>query len=256
MMPMKTNDIKTINAHQQQIYDEFEKETAAQLIEGYVDILTGGGGGGNTLKILDIGGGGGYFALSLRSYFSDEHCEIFVVDTTQYDTWKKYANQVTFVNASAENLSKLFREETFDLVFANRVFHHFVRNSWSESFNGMADIAKQVAFILKKDGFFCITDYFYDGWLHHTLTSKILYTLTSIKFAPVATLFRKLDAKTAGVGVCFLSKKMWFNLFAQAGFIVSILKKGRNFKLPWYQKLGSFNKSSSEDNVIILRKEE
>jgi hypothetical protein len=36
---MKTETIKTINSHQQQIYDRFEKETAEQLLAGYVDVL-------------------------------------------------------------------------------------------------------------------------------------------------------------------------------------------------------------------------
>jgi DNA-binding CsgD family transcriptional regulator len=36
---MKNDNIKTINAHQQQIYDRFEMETAAELLEGYRDTL-------------------------------------------------------------------------------------------------------------------------------------------------------------------------------------------------------------------------
>jgi hypothetical protein len=177
-----------------------------------------------------------------------------VVDTTQYDTWKKNSDKVTFVKDSAENLSKLFSEETSDMVFANRVFHHFVKGSWRKSFNGMADIMKQVAFILKKDGLFCINDYFFNGRLHHASTSKIIYVLTSIKFKPVATLFRKLEAHTAGIGVCFLSKKMWLHLFFQAGFIIKILKESPNRKLKWYEELFLLVKNNSENNVIILQK--
>jgi SAM-dependent methyltransferase len=267
---MKTNNIKTINTYQQQMYDRFEKETARQLFDGYIDVLEKMKsrntlkdinigeflrvGGGKSLKIIDLGGGAGYFASLLRSYFPDKRCEIFVIDTTQYDTWEKYAGQITFIKDSAENLIKLFAEETFDLVFANRVFHHFVKNSWKESFKGMADIMKQIAFILKKNGHLCITDYFYNGGLNHSLTSRIIYMLTSIKFKPVVALFRKMDAKTAGIGVCFLSKNMWLNLFYQADFSIDALIEGTNFKLPWYKKVCVFNKNSSEDNIIVLQK--
>jgi ubiquinone/menaquinone biosynthesis C-methylase UbiE len=250
-MTTKPNEIKTINAHQQQIYDWFEKETTVQLLDGYADVLKNRS---NPLKILDIGGGGGYFALSLRSYFPDSNCEIFVVDSSQYDTWEKHAGQVTFVKDSAENLSKLFMKETFDLVFANRVFHHFVKGSWKKSVEGMADIMKQVSYVLKKDGLFCINDYFFDGRLHHTSTSRIIYTLTSITLAPVAALFRKLEAKTAGIGVCFLSKKMWLHLFSQANFIVESLKESPNSKLKWYEELFLLVKRYSENNVIILKR--
>jgi ubiquinone/menaquinone biosynthesis C-methylase UbiE len=203
---------------------------------------------------LDIGGGGGYFALSLRRYFPNRDCEIFVVDTTQYETWEKHAGQVTFVRDSAENLSELFTKETFDLVFANRVFHHFVKGSWKKSFEGMADIMKQVSYVLKKDGLFCITDHFFTGRLHHTSTSKIIYTLTSITFAPIATLFKKLGATTAGVGVCFLSKTMWFHLFSQADFIVEDLKESPYRKLKWLQRYFLLVKKHSGNNVIILKK--
>ncbi|MDR0687887.1 MAG: class I SAM-dependent methyltransferase [Prevotellaceae bacterium] len=252
---MKNDNIKTINAHQQQIYDLFERETAAELLKGYRDTLNNLiGGGGKSLKILDLGGGAGHFAMSLRSCFPDKRCEIFVLDTTQYGTWTKNADKITFVKDSAENLSKLFAEETFDLIFANRVFHHFVKSSWSKSFRGMADIMKQVAFILKKNGLFCVTDHFFNGRLHHTSTSKIIYALTSIKLKPIAMLFRKLEAHTAGIGVCFLSKKMWLHLFSQTGFIIEALKESPNRKLKWYEDLFLFIKNHSGDNVIILQK--
>jgi SAM-dependent methyltransferase len=179
-----------------------------------------------------------------------------VLDPTQYDTWAKNADKVTFVKGSAENLSELFEKETFDLVFANRVFHHFVKSSWKESFNGMANIMKQVALVLKKDGLLCITDYFYDGWLHHTLTSKITYALTSITLTPIQQLFRRMEAHTAGIGVCFLSKKMWLNLFSQSGFAIKTLKEGINCDLPLYQRIGLLIKKSRENNVIILQKKE
>jgi hypothetical protein len=66
---METGSIKTINAHQQQIYDWFEKETVAALLEGYDGILKKVKCC-STLKIIDLGGGGGilpypYAATSL-----------------------------------------------------------------------------------------------------------------------------------------------------------------------------------------------
>jgi SAM-dependent methyltransferase len=128
--------------------------------------------------------------MSLRSCFPDKSCEIFVLDTTQYDTWTKNADKVTFVKDSAENLGKLFAEETVDLIFANRVFHHFVKSSWRKSFRGMACIMRQAALTLKKNGLLCITDHFYEGRLHHTSASRVIYALTSISFAPIALFFR------------------------------------------------------------------
>jgi SAM-dependent methyltransferase len=192
--------------------------------------------------------------MSLRSCFPDKSCEIFVLDTTQYGTWTKNVDKVTFVKDSAENLGKLFSEETVDLIFANRVFHHFVKSSWRKNFSGMACIMRQAALALKKDGLLCINDYFFNGLLHHTSTSKIIYFLTSIRFSPISMLLRKLDAKTAGIGVCFLSKKMWMSLFSQSGFAIKALKESPNRRLRWYEELFLLIKNNSENNVIILKK--
>jgi SAM-dependent methyltransferase len=190
--------------------------------------------------------------MAVSEYFNGEKCHVFVLDTTAYDTWKTFAHKVTFVEGLAEELSKLFAAETFDLVFANRVFHHFVRESWKKSYSGMLDIMKQIKQVLKKDGYLCITDLFYYGLIFDRIASKIIFASTTAKSAPIAALAKIVGAKSAGVGVCFLSKKMWLNLFAKAGLTIRSMKESSAYPTKWFRKIGSFCRHVSENNVMIL----
>jgi ubiquinone/menaquinone biosynthesis C-methylase UbiE len=262
-------NIKVINEYQKQMYEEYEKATANGLIKQYSHILNkikncnisnigwGGGGYYNRIKILDIGGASGNFALELCGYFSENECEVTVVDTTRYDTWNNYTKKITFVENSANNLEKLFSENTFDIIFANRVFHHFVRETWKETINGINDIMRQIAFVLKEDGYFCITDYFYDGRIFDKSSSKIIYALTSYKIPFLVNIFKRMKSKSAGIGVCFLSRKMWYDLFSRNGFIIEELNEGHKLQWKKFQmfvyKICLLIKNAQEDIIMIVK---
>jgi ubiquinone/menaquinone biosynthesis C-methylase UbiE len=250
----KQSDIKIINIHQQEYYEEVERRSVEGFMKLSSTVLEKMKNRDN-LKILDIGGASGYFAMTLHEYFFDKNCEIFVLDTTRYGTWEQYADRVTFIEGSADDLSKLFELNTFDLVFANRVFHHFVRDSWKKSISGMLEIMKQIASILKEDGSLCVIDLFYNGMVYDRAPSKIIYKLTSCTLPAVVFFCKKFGAESAGIGVCFLSKKMWINLFHQADFIIETLEENtKNMDtIKWYKRLCLFIKKASENNVFVLR---
>jgi ubiquinone/menaquinone biosynthesis C-methylase UbiE len=247
-------DIRIINNQQRDYYADREEASVSQLFHYYAPVL-------NllkerkSLKIIDLGGGGGNFALALHKYFAGIPCEVFVLDTMSYDTWTSYADKVTFMQGSANNLEKLFKKDMFDLIFANRVFHHFVRASWRKTVRGMLDIMKQIDFVLKSDGYFCITDFFYNGLLHHTASSRIIYELTSATFPPIVSLCKNFEAQSSGVGVCFLSKKMWLSLISKSGLkIENMVESDMEIRLPIYKKICLLNKNIMEDNLFMLRK--
>jgi len=252
---MPDEGIKIINEHQSAIYKEWEEACVQQLIDNYADCwhVTDIH---KSLKIIDIGGGAGYFAKALKDLQDKQEREITVLDSSSYDTWDEFADSVRFIKGSADELTSLFESESVDYVFANRVFHHFVRSSWRKSYDGMAEIMKQIHAILRPDGYLCITDYFYNGWFHHSTSSRIIYALTSLKVSPLVKIFRRLDAKTAGIGVCFPSKRMWMDLFKGSGFEIERLKEGRNQTFPLYQRLGLMIRSCLAENVIVLKKAE
>jgi protein-L-isoaspartate O-methyltransferase len=75
-----------INDYQEQMYGDYEKDTANFLMDQYSTLLEKFKEK-DVVKILDIGGASGYFASALSNYFCEKKCEVFVVDSTKYDTW-------------------------------------------------------------------------------------------------------------------------------------------------------------------------
>jgi ubiquinone/menaquinone biosynthesis C-methylase UbiE len=222
------NGIKVINEYQQQLYESYEERTRDFYLKNYSDILEKMKTR-TDLKILDIGGASGHFAVGLYDYFKNNNCKIIVLDTAKYNTWGKFSDKVEFIEASADNIDTLYHKNEFDLIFANRVFHHFVRHNWKETVNGITEIAGKIYKILKPEGYFCIVDHFYNGFLYDEITSKIIYTLTICKILSIVKLCKKLGAESAGVGVCFLSKKMWINLLLKNNFKIHKLVENKKY---------------------------
>ena len=251
------NEIAIINDYQKKQYEDYEKGTANILLDKYKAILDKTVQDKNKIKILDIGGASGNFALVLYNYLHGKNCEIMVIDTTEYDTWDKFQDKIKFIRESANNLENMFSANTFDIVFANRVFHHFVIDSWKKSVELINNVIRQISIILKDDGYFCITDYFYDGLFFDTSASRMIYTLTSCKIPLFVRIFRRIEAKSAGIGVCFLSRKMWYKIFVKNNLYTESINEGHKLKRNILRiityKVCLFIKNVQE-NVIILRK--
>ena len=213
--------METINAHQQSRYEKYEKNTAEEDVKLYGEILhrylgrTG-------LRILDIGGASGTFALALAEYFGGD-AQIYVLDSSDYDTWQdeEYASKVHFIKDSVENLSSVFQNgEPFDLIFANRVFHHFIGKGWRRTLKGMDDVLGQIWQVLAENGTLCIKDHFYNGMVCDKSTGFMIFRLTTCSIPAIAKAVQKNGAHSAGVGVCFQSEKMWLKRLEKNGFVV------------------------------------
>jgi hypothetical protein len=246
-----------ITKYQQQKYEMYEKATADNLIKQY-SVYLEKFRNHDSIKILDIGGASGFFGMSLYNYFSGKKCEIIVLDYVKYDTWDEYKEKIVFVENSAENMLELFKKNTFDIIFANRVFHHFIKENWKTTLSGINNIMHQIPIILKEEGLFCITDYFYDGRVFDSSASRIIYRLTSCKKSLFISLFRKIESKSAGVGVFFLSRKMWYKLFKENNLFVQSLYEGHKLKRKWYKlviyKILLLIKNCQEDVIFVLQK--
>jgi len=247
------NSIKTINEHQQTLYEGYEKKTRDIWITKYADVLEKVKTR-TELNILDIGGASGYFALGLYDYFRDSKCKIILLDTVKYSTWEAFSNKIDFIQASANDIDTLFSENTFDLIFANHVYHHLVKKTWKETLEVMSDITQKIHKALKPNGYFCIMDNFYNGLVFDKISSKIIYTLTSCKIPLVVKLCKSLGASSSGVGVCFLSKKMWITLLTKNQFICYVTEKKDPYNISILKKIALCLKKVTLENVIICEK--
>lgn len=248
------SETKTINEHQKIQYGNMEKDVSKELLSRFAAVLSTYKEN-DSIKILDIGGASGHFALSLKEYFGNGNCEVTVIDNTVFETWDALSNKVTCIKTSADSINEIFSENTFDIIFANRVFHHFVRGSWKSTVEGINSIIGKIYKILKNDGRLCITEHFFNGLLFDKMSSKIIYKLSSCIFKPIVTLCKKIGVESAGIGVCFLSYTMWFKLLDENIFLIESIDAGKNERIhEWYKKICFLNKENILDNIIIAKK--
>jgi len=254
-LPAGENEIRVINEHQQMIYEGFEKKYRDRFIQKYSVVLeqikTR-----TELNILDIGGASGYFAKGIYEYFKHSKCKIVVLDTIKNDTWETFSDEITFIQASACDIDTLFAENTFDIVFANRVYHHLVKNTYKKTVEVLADITGKIHRVLKPDGKFCIIDHFYNGLIYDRISSKLIYVLTSCKIPLVVKICKYFGAESSGVGVCFLSKKMYLELLKQNSFAISYLDENKNqLRINKLKKYALCIQKVTLDNTIVCEKQ-
>ena len=249
--------METINTHQQSRYEKYEKNTAEKDIRLYGEVLSGYRGRGK-LRILDIGGASGTFALSLSDDFGGD-AEVYVLDSSEYDTWQdeEYVSKVHFIKDSVENLSAVFQNaEPFDLIFANRVFHHFIGKGWRKTLKGMNDVLGQIRRLLAENGTLCIKDHFYNGMIFDKSASFMIFSLTTCSIPAIAKTVQKNGSHSAGVGVCFQSEKMWMKRLQKNGFVVDGVDRQPYLRLAPKKRFVLLCKEYSLDNNIYIKKAE
>jgi ubiquinone/menaquinone biosynthesis C-methylase UbiE len=244
---------KTINDYQKNIYENYERDTADSYIENYRTILSGLPTD-KTLRLIDIGGSSGYFVKKILENFPELNLKITVLDNTKYSTWDNNWENIEFIQDSADNIEKIFGIDYFDIIFANRVYHHMVSNTFKKTLIGMQETTDKFYNVLKKDGLLCIIDTFSDGLLFDKAPSRLVFLSTS--YNGIFTKFiRKLGAKSAGIGVCMRSEKMWISMIHKTKFKIQEIKHGPNSFIPIFQKIFLFIKDYYEDSIMILKKE-
>jgi len=253
-MEQKSHLMKTINESQKIQYEKLDKSICKELLSRFEPHISKYKNN-DSIKILDIGGASGHFALEVKEYFADKNCEVIVVDNTAFDTWGEFSNKIKFIQSSADNLDTFFGENTFDLIFVNRLFHHLVRESWKKTIDGISSIMGKIYKILKNDGQLCITDHFYNGLVFDNICSKIIYMASSSTFKPIMKICKKIGSLSAGVGVCFLSYNMWLKLLSENNLQIEKLDlTNKEIIRAKYKKILLLNSKNTLDNIIIAKK--
>ncbi|MCL2628772.1 MAG: class I SAM-dependent methyltransferase [Oscillospiraceae bacterium] len=211
---------KDINEYQKNIYHQSEVvsyegklirfETVLLKIKDEYDKS-------KSIKILDIGGGGGVFAQALLSFFKGYNCDIYVLEITEYDTWKDHTD-IRFVKGSAFDVCELFENESFDIIFTNYVFHHLIQKTYKDTINGIEQTLSDISKLLTRNGFLCISECYYFIPVIREKSSFLAYFASTIRTSFLASALRKFGIKSSGVGVCFLSQKKWKTLLKKTDY--------------------------------------
>lgn len=190
--------------------------------------------GSNPFRFLDIGGGNGLFADRMLEAFPNSTCTL--IDNSEVLLSKnKISGRKTLLNKSVEDISDIFGNQKFDIIFLNWVLHHLVGNDYRGSIVNIQKTLRTVKEHLFNDGLISIYENLYDGYIIDNFPSHIIFNLTSCRL--IAPLIRKLGANTAGCGVCFLSKKRWLDVLSDSGLTVINDEEYKKWKFSLFKKV-------------------
>ncbi|HEY2675412.1 MAG TPA: class I SAM-dependent methyltransferase [Steroidobacteraceae bacterium] len=174
-------------------------------------------------RILDIGGGNGKFLDGLLAEFPES--EGYLVDISRNLLDKNRPNpKKHLIHGSFEDLPRLLPGTTFDLITINWVLHHLVGPSYILSVKNVEQALAMTSRMLGPRGLLFVAENEYQGLLETNVPSHVIYTITRIRNPAVVGLTRRYF-NTAGVGVCFQSKRGWFKIFERCGLRVDYYKQ-------------------------------
>lgn len=207
--------------------------------------------GGQPVEILDVGGGNGAFADKLINKFECIH--VTVLDNAEVLLDKNVEHpRKSVVLSSAADLSKAVGNKKYDLITYNWVLHHLVRDSYSDTREGVVDVLNQSRALLKVNGAISIFENNFDGMLIDNLPSRIIFHLTSISGKLLSTILRRAGANTAGVGVCFRSQKDWISVFNESGLSIQKTTQCDTLQYPKFIRMAMGTKPVKVVHYVVV----
>ena len=184
---------------------------------------------------LDIGGGNGVFTDRILKHYPQSEAVLLDNASNLIEINTKHPRK-KIIQDSVENLEKYLNTYDIDIVFINWVLHHLVSDTYKKT---RSNIENTLTIIKRNERvkYLAIFENMYNGVLFDTLPSKLIFHITSLQ--SIRFLTKKMGANTAGVGVSFLSKKMWVKLLSTifGAADLSIVDFGLWNKMPLVRKV-------------------
>jgi SAM-dependent methyltransferase len=173
--------------------------------------------------ILDCGGGNGQYLDMLLEQFPNAQGTL--VDSAQFmlDQNKPHPRK-QLILGNLEDLPHYVKIENrggvrclYDLICFSDVLHHCICPSYQETRQLQTTILKNAKTLLSPNGHIIVSERIVNSWLTDEYSVKLIYHLTRNK--PLAKIIRFFGANTAGIGVCFISEKLFHKLCKDAGLV-------------------------------------
>ncbi len=252
------NQILKINEDQRDAYECVDLNNSNLLLKRYMHLLPLSTFN-HKITILDVGGASGYFTKAVCDYLRNNNFEVtaYVLDTMRYSNWdNNFDDDIVFCEGSVEHVDTYGWGKKFDLIFCNKVFHHFVTETYQGTINMIEACMNKLQRQLRKKGMLCILDYFYNGLIIDSFPSWMIYQCTSQRNLVLMKLFKKMGAKSAGNGVCFQSEKMWCELIRRCQMEVKVMDKGPVFPMKVIKQIFFLSHKPIEDCIFICEKKD
>ena len=211
-----TDRVKQLEDEQLENFDaEYVSDDRWQIVKACIDKDFPKG----DFSFLDLGGGNGVFADKVLHHYPNANATVLDNSELLLNKNTEHSRKSTILS-SVEDMKDTLSGEKFDIIFMNWLLHHVIADSYARTTQYVVDTLKITPEFLTDRGRVSVFENIYDGYIFDNLPSHLIFQLTSSK--ALAGPIKKLGANTAGVGVCFRSKKNWQELIKNSG--LSILK--------------------------------
>ena len=167
-------------------------------------------------RFLDVGGGNGLFVDRVTNAFPQSF-GTNVEPARNLVASNRIHSRKNLVSATFQD-ADFVAEERFDVIFFNWVLHHFVVDGYASTVACQKAALRKACSLLNPNGTVFILENLYDGRSIDNLPSRLIYGLTSSHLLKSVT--SRMGANTAGVGVCFHSRRGWNRILGGAGYPV------------------------------------
>jgi hypothetical protein len=208
----------------QEMGDKLSRLTAAELPEA--------------ARILDLGGGNGKFLDGLLCYFKSWRGTLLDV-SPGLAAINVPMDRKQIVIGSVGDLDKLLPGQKFDVITVNWLLHHLIGSNYAACERNCVATLRACGAVLARNGYIVVSENMFDGFFETNIPSFVIYCITRIR-APWFVKISRRYFNTAGIGVCFRSRKSWRKIFREAGLDIAIEDQGRLWALTG--KRGSMNR--------------
>jgi len=165
------------------------------------------------LRVLDVGCGAGFFSDLVLTRFPK--ATVYCVDFSLPMLLSNRPSTNKFCIAG--DCTRLpFRPGFFDLVNIDTVMHHLVSaKGYAQTIQGMVEFLMQSTQMVRPGGLIAIREIYHESRLIETFHTRLIYEMTIRHMPePIAAIARRAGISTMNVGVCFLSRSQWQDIFS------------------------------------------
>jgi SAM-dependent methyltransferase len=208
------------------IEQSYRGELTSEMVRSIRDAF-----GPRPYTFLDVGGGSGVLSDYLLGRFHESRGVLIDTSAELLARNRPDPRKVVFT-LSAEDLASRFPPRSFDLVCCHCLLHHIVDGGYSSSGKRVEGILVSLRTLLKPGGYLSVLEHCYDGRVVDALPGWLIFQATSSRY--LTRVCVRMGARTAGVGVRFLSQRQWRSVFASCGFDVERCDLNPPKVLPWF----------------------
>ena len=203
------------------LYVDHALEVYRKSVTQRLDLLTQSTGlsSAEPISVLDVGCGGGAFLDMLLERFPAAQATGIDISQQMLNANMACARK-TLQQGDALALPQTLGE--FDAICIDTVMHHLIdRAGYRQTIARIGRFLTSLQRHLRPGGVLLIREIYHESRVRTELGSRLLYHASTLKVPTFAErAMRAAGLQTANVGVCFLTRPQWQQVFSQSGFRV------------------------------------